>query len=40
MGLEGLVSQHKERPYRAGRCDHWIKKRVHPSFERVKGSFS
>ncbi|MGY3605650.1 MULTISPECIES: ATP-dependent DNA ligase [unclassified Bradyrhizobium] len=41
MGLEGLVSKHKERPYRAGRCDHWIKvkNRTHPSFERVKDSF-
>src|SRR5258706_3856270 len=25
MGLEGLVSKHRERAYRAGRCDHWIK---------------
>jgi bifunctional non-homologous end joining protein LigD len=42
MGLEGLVSKQKERPYRAGRCDHWIKvkNRTHPSFERVKDSFS
>ncbi|MCA6112660.1 ATP-dependent DNA ligase [Bradyrhizobium cenepequi] len=42
IGLEGLVSKQKERPYRAGRCDHWIKvkNRTHPSFERVKDSFS
>jgi bifunctional non-homologous end joining protein LigD len=42
MGLEGLVSKHKERPYSAGRCDHWIKvkNRTHPAFERVKDSFS
>jgi len=25
MGLEGLVSKHRERAYRIGRCDHWIK---------------
>jgi hypothetical protein len=28
MGLEGLVSKHRERPYRAGRCDHWLKVKV------------
>jgi bifunctional non-homologous end joining protein LigD len=25
MGLEGLVSKHRERVYRPGRCDHWVK---------------
>ena len=25
MGLEGLVSKHKDRPYRAGRSPHWVK---------------
>jgi len=25
MGLEGLVSKRRDRPYRAGRCPHWIK---------------
>jgi bifunctional non-homologous end joining protein LigD len=25
MGLEGIVSKHKDRPYRAGRSKHWIK---------------
>jgi bifunctional non-homologous end joining protein LigD len=25
MGLEGLVSKHRERAYKAGRCEHWIK---------------
>jgi len=25
MGLEGLVSKHKERAYRGGPCSHWIK---------------
>jgi bifunctional non-homologous end joining protein LigD len=24
MGLEGMVSKHRERPYCAGRCTHWI----------------
>jgi bifunctional non-homologous end joining protein LigD len=24
MGLEGLVSKHRDRPYRAGRSPHWI----------------
>jgi bifunctional non-homologous end joining protein LigD len=25
MGLEGLVSKHRERPYQAGRSSHWVK---------------
>jgi bifunctional non-homologous end joining protein LigD len=25
MGLEGIVSKHKELPYRPGRSDHWLK---------------
>jgi bifunctional non-homologous end joining protein LigD len=25
MGLEGLVSKHRERPYRVGPCKHWVK---------------
>ncbi len=25
MGLEGLVSQHRDRSYRAGRSPHWVK---------------
>jgi hypothetical protein len=25
MGLEGMVSKHRDRPYRAGRSPHWIK---------------
>lgn len=25
MGLEGLVSKHKDRPYRVGRSPHWVK---------------
>jgi hypothetical protein len=36
MGLEGLVSKHRERAYRGGRCDHWVKvkNRKHPAFSR------
>jgi ATP-dependent DNA ligase len=25
MGLEGLVSKHRDRPYRGGTCSHWVK---------------
>jgi bifunctional non-homologous end joining protein LigD len=25
MGLEGIVSKHRERGYKAGRSQHWIK---------------
>jgi bifunctional non-homologous end joining protein LigD len=41
-GLEGLVSKHRERPYRGGRRKHWIKvkNRKHHAFARVKESFS
>ena len=40
MGLEGLVSKHRESSYRAGRSPHWIKvkNRQHPAFSRVLGS--
>jgi bifunctional non-homologous end joining protein LigD len=36
MGLEGLVSKHRDRPYRSGRCKHWIKVkyRKHPAMDR------
>lgn len=36
MGLEGLVSKHRERPYRGGRQKFWIKvkNRSHPAMER------
>jgi bifunctional non-homologous end joining protein LigD len=42
FGLEGLVSKHKDRPYRAGRSPHWIKvkNRKHPSIERIKEAFA
>jgi ATP-dependent DNA ligase len=41
MGLEGLVSKHRERAYRGGRCDHWVKvkNRKHPAFSRVADQF-
>jgi bifunctional non-homologous end joining protein LigD len=37
MGLEGLVSKHKDRPYRAGRSPHWVKvkNREHAAMSRV-----
>jgi bifunctional non-homologous end joining protein LigD len=37
MGLEGLVSKHRERPYQSGRSKHWIKvkNRKHPAIYRV-----
>jgi bifunctional non-homologous end joining protein LigD len=37
MGLEGMVSKHRERPYQAGRFKHWvkIKNRTHPAMYRV-----
>ena len=42
FGLEGLVSKHKDRPYRGGRPPHWIKvkNRSHPAMQRVQESFS
>jgi bifunctional non-homologous end joining protein LigD len=37
MGLEGLVSKHRDRPYQAGRSRHWVKvkNRRHPAMYRV-----
>ena len=37
MGLEGLVSKLKDRPYRPGRSPHWVKvkNRQHSAFSRV-----
>jgi ATP-dependent DNA ligase len=42
FGLEGLVSKHRDRPYRGGRQKHWIKvkNRQHHAFERVRESFA
>ncbi|MCP1778868.1 ATP-dependent DNA ligase [Bradyrhizobium barranii subsp. barranii] len=41
MGLEGLVSKHRERAYGAGRCTHWIKVKntAHPAYRRVQDQF-
>jgi hypothetical protein len=38
MGLEGLVSKHRDRPYRGGHQKHWIKvkNRSHPAMDRVR----
>jgi ATP-dependent DNA ligase len=37
MGLEGMVSKHRDRPYQAGRSKHWLKlkNRKHPAMYRV-----
>lgn len=36
MGLEGLVSKRRDRPYQAGRSRYWVKvkNRSHPAMER------
>jgi bifunctional non-homologous end joining protein LigD len=41
MGLEGLVSKRRDRPYQAGRSKHWIKikNRKHSAMSRVMASF-
>ena len=41
MGLEGLVSKHRERVYRGGRSLDWIKikNRRHPAYSRVADQF-
>src|SRR6478672_1562313 len=41
LGLEGLVSKHRERVYRGGRSPDWIKvkNRKHPAFGRVLDQF-
>ena len=40
MGLEGLVSKHKDRAYRVGRSPHWIKVKnpKSPAMSRAKDS--
>lgn len=37
MGLEGLVSKRRDRPYQAGRSKHWLKVKngKHPAMSRV-----
>jgi ATP-dependent DNA ligase len=41
MGLDGLVSKHRESVYRAGRFGRWVKvkNRTHPAFSRVMDQF-
>lgn len=41
MGLEGLVSKRRDRPYQAGRSKHWVKvkNRAHPAMSRVMEAF-
>ena len=41
MGLESLVSKHRDSMYRRGRFDRWIKvkNRSHPAFSRVMDAF-
>ena len=41
MGLEGIVSKRRDRPYQGGRSKHWvrIKNRQHPAMERVMDTF-
>jgi len=42
MGLEGMVSKRRDRPYQAGRSQHWVKvrNRKHPAMEMVMESFA
>ena len=42
MGLEGLVSKHRDSAYRGGRSDRWIKvkNRQHHAFSRLRDQFS
>jgi ATP-dependent DNA ligase len=41
MGLEGLVSKHRNRPYQAGRSKHWVKvkNQMHPAMSRMMEAF-
>ena len=41
MGLEGMVSKHRESSYRGGRSNRWVKvkNRAHPAFARVGDQF-
>jgi ATP-dependent DNA ligase len=41
MGLEGLVSKRRDRPYQGGRSKYWVKvkNRKHPAMSRVMGAF-
>lgn len=39
MGLEGMMSKRRDRPYQAGRSKHGVKvkNRTHPAMSRVDG---
>jgi bifunctional non-homologous end joining protein LigD len=41
MGLDGMVSKHRESVYRRGRFNRWVKvkNRAHPAFARVLDQF-
>jgi ATP-dependent DNA ligase len=41
MGLEGLVSKRRDRPYQSGRSKYWVKvkNRKHPAMSRVMETF-
>jgi bifunctional non-homologous end joining protein LigD len=41
FGLEGLVSKHRDRAYRAGTSPNWVKVKnpQHPAMARVKEAF-
>jgi hypothetical protein len=41
FGLEGLVSKHRDRAYRAGTSPNWVKVKnpKHPAMQRVKQAF-
>jgi len=42
MGLEGVVSKRRDRPYRGGRSKHWVnvKNRKNPAINRVISAFA
>jgi bifunctional non-homologous end joining protein LigD len=42
FGFEGLVSKHRDRPYRAGKSPNWLKVKnpKHPAMSRVKKAFA
>jgi ATP-dependent DNA ligase len=42
LGLEGMVSKRKDRPYQAGRSKYWVKvkNRNDPAMSRVMQAFS
>ena len=42
MGLKGLVSKRRDRPYQGGRSKYWVKvkNRKHPAMSRVMEAFA